>query len=79
MPFATHVLNISYSMVAEEGACCLLSRGGGGSTVVAAAADHPPLLAPGSWGWGDMVVLQVVAGLFLPYCTPPGYPGGEGE
>ncbi len=50
MPFATHVLNISYSMVAEEGACCPLSRGGGGSTV--AAADRPPLLAPGSWGVG---------------------------
>ena len=52
MPFATHVLNISYSMVAEEGACCPLSRGGGGSTVAAAAADCPPLLAPGSWGVG---------------------------
>ena len=52
MPFATHVLNISYSMVAEEGACCPLSRGGGGSTVAAAAADRPPLLAPGSWGVG---------------------------
>jgi hypothetical protein len=26
-----------------------------------------------------MAVLQVVAGLFLPYCTPPGHPGGRGS
>jgi hypothetical protein len=53
MPFATHVLNISYRMVAGGGACCLLAglEGGGGSTV-AAAADRSPLLAPGSWGVG---------------------------
>jgi hypothetical protein len=53
MPFATHVLNISYRMVAGGGACCLLAglEGGGGSTV-AAAADRSPLLAPGSCGVG---------------------------
>ena len=54
MPFATHVLNISYRMVAGGGACCLLAglEGGGGSTVAAAAADRSPLLAPGSCGVG---------------------------
>jgi len=39
------------------------------------------LTFPLSWpqvagGWGDMAVLQVVAGLSPPYCTPPGHPGG---
>jgi hypothetical protein len=54
MPFATHVLNISYRMVAGGGACCLLAglEGGGGSTVAAAAADRSPLLAPGGCGVG---------------------------
>jgi hypothetical protein len=54
MPCATHVLNISYRMVAGGGACCLLGglEGGGGSTVAAAAADRSPLLAPGSCGVG---------------------------
>jgi hypothetical protein len=54
IPLATYVLSISYRMLAGGGACCLLARleGGGGSTVAAAAVDHPPLLAPGSWGVG---------------------------
>ena len=54
MPCATHVLNISYRMVAGGGECCLLAGldCGGGSTVAAAAADRSPLLAPGSCGVG---------------------------
>ena len=42
------------------------------------------LTVPLSWpqvagGWGDVAMLQAVAGLSPPYCTPPGHPGGEGE
>jgi len=29
--------------------------------------------------WGDVAVQQVVAGLFPPYCTPTGHPGGSGR
>ena len=42
------------------------------------------LTVPLSWpqvveGWGDVAVLQAVAGLSPPYCTPPGHPGGRGR
>ncbi len=55
MPLATHVLNISYSMVAGGGTCCALDglMGGGGSTdavAVCPAADRTPLLSPGNGG-----------------------------
>ncbi len=30
------------------------------------------------WGWGDVAVMQVVADLSPPYCTPPVTQGGEG-
>jgi hypothetical protein len=43
-----------------------------------AAADRPPLFASGSWGVGDMAMLQAVTGLSPPYSTPPGHPGGGG-
>jgi len=33
------------------------------------------------WGWGDVAVMQVVADLSPPYCTPPppGHPGRGGR
>ncbi len=42
------------------------------------------LTVPISWppvtgGWGDVAMLQAVAGLSPPYCTPPGHPGGKGR
>jgi hypothetical protein len=42
------------------------------------------LTVPLSWpqvagGWGDVAMLQTVAGLSPPYCTPPGHPGGGGR
>jgi hypothetical protein len=47
--------------------------------VASAAADRPPLLASGSWGVGDVAVLQAVTGLSPPHCTPPSHCGGGGQ
>ncbi len=84
MPLATHVLNIWCSMVAGGGVCCWLDWLMGGGWRLEVLLLLLLLTVPLSWtqvagGWGDVAVLQAVAGLPPPYCTPPVYPGGRGR